>query len=455
MQDTEPTAEQPATDVATESTPEVATQAVVEEAVVEAAAETVAEAPAVAEVAVAEAAPAEAAEAAEATPSEAAETALAEVAVTEAAPGEVADSAPAEVAETEVAPAAEAPVVDFRYQPGDIVPATITVIGANGIEADLGDGVIAVIPRAEIDGEPEVGQAIEGSVMKHQAGTGRYVISPRRAARSRAWVRVSSAFESGEPVSGVVKDVTKGGLIVDVGLRAFLPESLIDTRKPSNIRSLIGQQINVKIIECEKLSGEAAATERRSEKIVVNRRVLVESERKAARSSILAELAPGEARTGRVTAITEFGAFVDIGGIEGLVHVSELAHRQVAKVSDVVKVDDQIDVVILEVKADRGKISLSRKAALPNPWTQFQSAHKVGDLVYGTVTGLAAFGAFVMVEGEGFEPIEGLVHISELSRFRVESPSEVVAVGEGVWTQILAIEPDKKRLSLSLRRALE
>ena len=343
----------------------------------------------------------------------------------------------------------------FKYQPGDIVPGTIVTVGANGIEADLGDGVVAVIPRAEIDGaDPALGQAIEGTVIRHQAGTGRYVISPKRAARTRAWSSIVAAFESGTPVTGRVKESTKGGLIVDLGLRAFLPDSLIDVRKGMG-RDLIGKEVTVMIIECEKLTGEVAAAERRSEKIVVNRRAMVEQDRKAARARLFTELEVGEKRTGRVSALTDFGAFVDIGGVEGLVHVSELAHRQVAKPADVVKVGDTFDVIVLEIKPEKGKISLSRKAALPNPWSSFQSSHKVGDLVFGTVSGLAPFGAFVAIETEDHDAVEGLVHISELSRFRVESASEVVAVGEGVWTQILAIEPEKRRISLSLRRALE
>ena len=379
-------------------------------------------------------------------------------------PIDAADATPASVEESKVEDSAfvEPAVVEsaveetvFKYQPGDIVPGTITVVGANGIEADLGDGVIAVIPRAEIEGDdPAVGATIEGAVIRHQAGTGRYVISPKRAAKARAWTRIVAAFESGEPITGRVKEATKGGLIVDLGMRAFLPESLVDVRK-GNSRALIGTDVTVKVIECEKLSGEVAAAERRSEKIVVNRRVVVEVERRAAKAQLMADLNVGDRRTGRVSALTDFGAFVDLGGVEGLVHVTELAHRQVAKPSDVVKVGDQIDVVVLEVRPDKGKISLSRKAALANPWTQFQAVHKAGDLVFGTVSGLAAFGAFVTIEGEGFEPLEGLVHISELSRFRVETPADVVAVGEGVWTQILAIEPDKRRVSLSLRRALE
>ena len=366
----------------------------------------------------------------------------------QAAPSETLTDAAQSAVEATIDPAS------FKFQPGDIVPGTISQVGANGIEADLGDGDTAVIPRAEIDGEPEVGQVIEGLVMKHQAGTGRYVISPKRAGKARAWTKLVEAFESKTPVTGKVLDTTKGGLIVDLGLRAFLPESLVDVRKTGNLAALVGTEVTVMVIECEKLSGEVAAKERRSEKVVVNRKILRERERKAMRDRLMTTLQPGDRMTGTVTALTDFGAFVDIGGAEGLVHVSELAHRNVARPADVVSVGQDLDVVVLEVKADKGKISLSHKATLASPWQLLKERHKVGDLVYGSVTSLAPFGAFVLVEGEGFT-IEGLIHVSELSRYRVESPSEVVNVGEGVWTKILAIEPEKRRLSLSLRRALE
>ena len=356
------------------------------------------------------------------------------------------------------APVAEEPVAPvFVYQPGDIVPGVISVVGANGIEADLGDGAVAVIPRAELVSteEPAVGDPVEGTVTKLQTGTGRYVISPKRAARTRSWARITAAHESGEPVKGIVTSTTKGGLIIDLGIRAFLPESLVDVRRGTNLSSLVGQEVEVVVIEAELLSGERAAVERRGEKVVVNRKMLMGKVRDAQRAEMLASIAVGQKFTGPVTAVTDFGAFVDIGGAEGLVHVSELAHRQVRKPSDVVKVGDIIDVIVKEIRGDKGKISLSRKAALPSPWKAFQNVHQVGDLVYGTVTGTAEFGAFVQVEGEGFEPIEGLIHISELSRYRVEQASDVVSVGEGVWTQILSIEPEKRRLALSLRRALE
>lgn len=381
------------------------------------------------------------------------------VVASELAGAEPTEVAPASADTATESPVAEpaAPTVDpasFRYQPGDIVPGTITVVGANGIEADLGEGDLAVIPRAEIDSDPAVGDHVEGAVIKHQAGTGRYVISPKRAAKARAWTRIVEAFESKTPMTGKVTDTTKGGLIVDLGVRAFLPESLIDVRKPANPRSLVGTEVTVMVIEAEKLTGDVAAQERRSEKIVVNRRILRETERKAQRERLLQTLQAGDKMVGTVTALTDFGAFVDLGGAEGLVHVSELAHRNVAKPGDVVKVGQEIDVIVLEVKADRGKISLSHKATLASPWQTLQKTAKVGDLVYGVVSGVAPFGAFVTVEGDGFV-VEGLIHISELSRFRVESASEVVNVGEGVWTMILAIEPEKRRLSLSLRRALE
>ena len=372
-------------------------------------------------------------------------------------PPELAAEEPAAEEPAAEEPAGEVTAPVFVYQPGDIVPGTISVVGANGIEADLGDGAVAVIPRAELAGtdEPTVGDSVEGTVIKLQTGTGRYVISPKRAARTRSWARITAAHESGEPVTGKVLSTTKGGLIVDLGVRAFLPESLVDVRRGTVLSTLVGEDIQVVIIEAELLSGERAAVERRGEKVVVNRKMLMGKVRDEQRSQLLASISVGQKFTGPVTAVTDFGAFVDIGGAEGLVHVSELAHRQVRKPSDVVKVGDIIDVVVKEVRGEKGKISLSRKAALPSPWKAFQSVHQVGDLVYGTVTSTAEFGAFVQVEGEGFEPIEGLVHISELSRFRVEQASDVVAVGEGVWTQVLSIEPEKRRLALSLRRALE
>ncbi len=335
----------------------------------------------------------------------------------------------------------------LAYQNGDIVPGVVTATRADGLDLDLGDGRTAVVPASEAvaGAAPAIGDHLEGTVIRRQ-GTGRYVVSPKRAARTRAWARIVAASETGEVQTGVVTETVKGGVIVDIGMRAFLPESLIDVRRTGKPADLVGQTVSVIVIEATKNA------ERPGERIVVSRKPLMEQVRAQQRVQLINSLAVGDRRRGRVSALVPFGAFVDLGGVEGLIHVSELAHRQVATPDQVVKVGDEIDVVVLEVNADRKKISLSRKRALPDPWAQFQSAHQPGDLVYGTITGVAAFGAFVRLDGQ---ELEGLIHISELSKFRVEDPSEVVAVGEGVWVKIIEITPEKRRLSLSLRRALD
>ncbi len=335
----------------------------------------------------------------------------------------------------------------LAYQTGDIVPGTVSAVRTDGLDLDLGEGRVAVVPASEaVQGQsPAVGDQIEGTVIRRQ-GTGRYVVSPKRAAKTRAWARIVTASETGEVQTGTVTETVKGGVIVDIGLRAFLPESLIDVRRTGKPSDLVGQTVSVIVIEATKNA------DRPGERIVVSRKPLMEQVRAQQRAQLITSLAAGDRRRGRVSALVPFGAFVDLGGVEGLIHVSELAHRQVATPDQVVKVGEEIDVVVLEVNAERKKISLSRKRALPDPWAQFQSAHQPGDLVYGTITGVAAFGAFVRLDGQ---ELEGLIHISELSTFRVEDPSEVIAVGEGVWVKIIEIAPEKKRLSLSLRRALD
>jgi small subunit ribosomal protein S1 len=370
--------------------------------------------------------------------------------VVEAPAVDVAQVTPAETPTAEAATEAKAPDDDngvLAYQNGDIVPGTVTAVRPDGLDLDLDAGRTAVVPSAELasGSTPVVGDALEGTVIRRQ-GTGRYVVSPKRAARSRAWLRIVAAQESGEIQVGKVTETVKGGVIVDLGMRAFLPESLIDVRRAGKPADLVGQTVQVIVIEASKNA------DRPGERIVVTRKPLMEKVRAEERANLILTIAAGDRRRGRVSALVPFGAFVDLGGVEGLVHVSELAHRQVGTPDEVVKVGDEIDVVVLEVNPERKKISLSRKRALPDPWAAFQQAHQVGDLVFGSITGLAAFGAFVKLEGE---ELEGLVHISELSKFRVEDPSEVVAVGEGVWVKILEITPEKRRLSLSLRRALD
>jgi small subunit ribosomal protein S1 len=332
----------------------------------------------------------------------------------------------------------------LRYQVGDIVPGVVTEVREDGVDVDLGGGALAVIPKSERVGElPAAGASVEGKVIRRQGGNGRLVLSPRRAVADRAWTSVQAAFEAGSTLTGTIKEHVKGGYIVDLGLRAFLPESLVDVRRGARLAS--GEQVEVAVIECEKPAG-------RPERVVVDRRQVRERNAASDRDAIVAQLQVGMRRTGRITAVTNFGAFVDLGGAEGLIHVSQLAHRQVADPREVVQVGQEVDVEIIDIRRERGKIALSRKSALPDPFTAFQSSHGIGDLVFGTVTSLAPFGAFVAIDGAD---VEGLVHISELSRYRVETADEVVSVGEGIWVKILGVDPGKRRLSLSLRRALE
>ena len=349
-------------------------------------------------------------------------------------------AAPGTLSETELA----AEHAGLRYQVGDIAPGTVTASREDGVDVDLGGGAIAVVPKSELVGPaPEVGAAIEGKVIRRQGGNGRLVLSPRRAQSDRAWTSLQAAFEQGSTVTGKVKEAVKGGYIVDLGLRAFLPESLVDVRRGSRLSP--GEEVEVAVIECERPAG-------RPERVVVDRRQVRERTASLSRDAIVAQLTVGMRARGRVTAVTNFGAFVDLGGAEGLIHISQLAHRPVADPREIVQVGQEVDVVVIDIRRERGKVALSRKAALPDPFSAFQAQHNVGDLIFGTVTSLAPFGAFIAIEGAD---VEGLVHISELSRFRVETASEVVSVGEGVWVKILGIDPAKRRLSLSLRRALE
>ncbi len=330
----------------------------------------------------------------------------------------------------------------FAYATGDIVPGTVTTVSDESVEVDLGDDNRGIIPKGDLPATmPEVGAVIEGSVLRRDA-EGRYVLSARKAQKERTWARLQHALETGETVFGVVKESTKGGLIVDIGARAFLPESLIDVRRPQDSKQFVGREVEVQVIELQ----------RKGEKVVVNRRSVMEAYRAANREQLLAELAPGQVRVGVVTTIAPFGAFVDLGGVEGLIHISELAHRTVQDASEVVQVGQEVEVLVKDVQFARNKVSLSRKALLADPWEAFGQSHQAGDLVYGTVTGLAPFGAFVNVEVEGIEGIEGLIHVSELARQRVEHPSDVVGEGEGLWSKILSIDAGRRRLSLSLRR---
>ncbi len=286
-----------------------------------------------------------------------------------------------------------------------------------------------------------LGEVIEALVLQKEDKEGRLLLSKKRAQYERAWVNVEKLKESDGMVKGTVIEVVKGGLIVDIGLRGFLPASLVELRRVRDLQPYVGQELEAKIIELDKNRNN----------VVLSRRAWLEEAQKEQREDFLHNLKVGEIRKGVVSSLVNFGAFVDLGGMDGLVHVSELSWKHVDHPGSVVQVGDEVEVQVLKVELDKERISLSLKATQADPWQEFASAHRVGELVYGRVTKLVPFGAFVQV-GEG---IEGLVHISEMASHHVDLPDQVVTPGEELWVKIIDLDLQRRRISLSIKQAAE
>jgi len=256
----------------------------------------------------------------------------------------------------------------------------------------------------------------------------------------RAWGRIQAITDAGGTVTGPVIEVVKGGLIVDIGLRGFLPASLVELRRVRDLDPYIGQTIEAKVIELD----------RNRNNVVLSRRAFLEEAQAEQRQAFLDDLAVGDTREGIVSSVVNFGAFVDLGGMDGLVHVSELSYQHVNHPSEVVKVGDKVNIRVLEVDLGRERISLSIKQTMEDPWEAFARQHGVGDNVEGTVTKTVPFGAFVSV-GEG---VEGLVHVSEIAMHRVESPELELSLGQKVTVKITEMDNERRRVSLSIKQAL-
>ncbi|MEF2855036.1 MAG: 30S ribosomal protein S1, partial [Collinsella intestinalis] len=270
---------------------------------------------------------------------------------------------------------------------------------------------------------------------------GRLILSKKRAEYERAWISVEEKFKAGETVTGEVIEVVKGGLILDIGLRGFLPASLVDLRRVKDLTSYLGTRIEARVIEMD----------RNRNNVVLSRRVVLEESRKAERSEILSKLKSGMRLKGTVSSIVDFGAFVDLGGIDGLIHISELSWNHVNHPSEVVKVGQEVEVEVLDVDLNRERISLGLKQTTEDPWRALVKKYPVGAIVEGTVTKLVPFGAFVDL-GDG---IEGLVHISEMANKHVDQPAQVTAVGSKVQVKVMEIDLDRRRISLSMKSAAE
>ena len=332
---------------------------------------------------------------------------------------------------------------------GQLVTGKVVRVDMDEVLLDIGYKSEGVIPSRELSIRNDVdpgeivgmGEELEALVLTKEDKEGRLVLSKKRAQYERAWGTIEEVKENEGVVSGPVIEVVKGGLILDIGLRGFLPASLVELRRVRDLQPYVGQKLDAKIIELDKNRNN----------VVLSRRAWLEETQKEQREEFLENLKPGERRKGVVSSVVNFGAFVDLGGMDGLVHVSELSWKHVDHPGSVVTVGDEIEVEVLEVDFDRERISLSLKATQQDPWQEFASNHKVGELVYGRVTKLVPFGSFVQV-GDG---IEGLVHISEMSAHHVDLPEQVVTPGEELWVKIIDLDLQRRRISLSIKQAAE
>jgi small subunit ribosomal protein S1 len=328
------------------------------------------------------------------------------------------------------------------FNDGDIVEGTIVKVDRDEVLLDIGYKTEGVIPSRELsikhDVDPNevvsVGDEVEALVLTKEDKEGRLILSKKRAQYERAWGTIEELKEKDEAVKGTVIEVVKGGLILDIGLRGFLPASLVEMRRVRDLQPYIGKEIEAKIIELDKNRNN----------VVLSRRAWLEQTQSEVRSEFLNQLTKGAIRKGVVSSIVNFGAFVDLGGVDGLVHVSELSWKHIDHPSEVVNVGDEVTVEVLDVDMDRERVSLSLKATQEDPWRHFARTHAIGQIVPGKVTKLVPFGAFVRVE----EGIEGLVHISEV-------PDQVVQVGDDAMVKVIDIDLERRRISLSLKQANE
>ena len=335
------------------------------------------------------------------------------------------------------------------FEEGDLVTGTIVKLDRDEVLLDIGFKSEGVIPVRELsirrDVDPSevvnLGDQIEALVLQKEDKDGRLILSKKRAEYERAWISVEEKFNNGENVEGEVIEVVKGGLILDIGLRGFLPASLVDLRRVKDLSTYIHSTLEARVIEMD----------RNRNNVVLSRRVVLEEGRKAERAEVLAKLAKGMHLKGVVSSIVDFGAFVDLGGIDGLVHISELSWSHVNHPSEVVKVGQEVEVEVLDVDMSRERISLGLKQTTEDPWRTLVKNYPVGSIVEGTVTKLVPFGAFV----ELGDSIEGLVHISEMASRHVDVPSQVSNVGDPVQVKVMDIDMDRRRISLSMKAAAE
>lgn len=363
--------------------------------------------------------------------------------------GIVAENDTPAAVETVEAPAKEEDMGDAMdiksVRPGEIVTGVVVQVNQDEVLVDIGAKSEGVISLRELsccdvsspDDIVRIGDKIDVYVLKTEDKEGRLILSKEKADAEKAWLVLEGRLESGEILTGVVREVVKGGLLVDVGVRAFLPASLVERGYVEDLNKFLGQEISARVIELN----------RPRKKVILSRKALLEEEYAQKRDEMFGTLQEEQVVRGIVRRLTNFGAFVDIGGIDGLLHISEMAWFRISHPSEVVKVGDEVDVMILKIDRDNEKISLGLKQVQSNPWENVEDKYPVGSIVSASVVRLAPFGAFVQLE----PGVEGLVHISHLADRHVEKPEEVVQEGEEIKVKVLSVDPEEKRIRLSIR----
>lgn len=333
------------------------------------------------------------------------------------------------------------------FSEGDVIGGEVVRIDRDEVLLDIGYKSEGVIPSHELSikrsvntaEEVELGERVDALVLTKEDAEGRLLLSKKRARSEKAWRRIEAAAESGDPIEGTVIEIVKGGLILDLGVRGFLPASLVDIRRVHDLEEFRGQTLECKVLEINRTRSN----------VVLSRRAILEDERKEAREQVLDRLQKGMEVEGQISNIVEFGAFVDLDGIDGLIHISELSWSHVNHPSELLEVGQTVRVKVLEVDRDRQRVSLGLKQTQEDPWQKVLNEYRQGDVLEGKVTKVVTFGAFVEV----VPGVEGLVHISELAERHVESPREVVQPGQDTWVRILEIDESRRRISLSIKRA--
>src|SRR6266540_594138 len=307
---------------------------------------------------------------------------------------------------------------------GEVVHGTVVRVDKDEVLVDIGYKSEGVIPVSELSirrsvnpaDEVSLGDEIAALVMTKEDADGRLILSKKRARFELAWKAIETAHEQGDPVNGRVIEVVKGGLILDLGVRGFLPASLVDIRRVQDLDEFLGTELKAKVIELNRSRNN----------VVLSRRAVLEEERKEQRQQILDRLNPGDVVEGQISNIVDFGAFVDLDGMDGLIHISELSWGHVNHPSEVLSIGDTVRVKVLDIDRDRQRISLGLKQTQEDPWERVVNTYNVGDVLEGKVTKVVSFGAFVEI----MEGVEGLVHISELAQHHVENPREIVDPGD-------------------------